>query len=137
MNNQVNAMFKTILFPVDLSRESLEAAEMVSQLIKLHNSRLYLLSVVEGDGQDMMSSEASVAQLLEEAKTMFAKQGIPSETIERTGKPAFIICDVADEINAELIVMGSRGLGLTLEGAQDSVANRVISLAPCPVLVVP
>jgi nucleotide-binding universal stress UspA family protein len=130
-------MFKTILFPVDLSRESLEAAEMVSQLIKLHNSHLYLLSVVEGDGQDMMSSEASVAQLLEEAKNMFAKQGITSETIERTGKPAFIICDVADEVNADLIVMGSRGLGLTLEGAQDSVANRVISLSPCPVLVVP
>jgi nucleotide-binding universal stress UspA family protein len=59
------------------------------------------------------------------------------QTIERSGKPAFTICDVADEINAELIVMGSRGLGLTTEGAADSVAQKVLSLSPCPVLVVP
>ncbi len=55
--------------------------------------------------------------------------------IEREGKPAFVICDVADEINADVIVMGTRGL--TLEATSPSTASRVIQLAPCPVLVVP
>jgi len=35
------------------------------------------------------------------------------EVIERQGKPAFVIgSDVADEINADVIVMGTRGLSL-------------------------
>ena len=56
--------------------------------------------------------------------------------LEREGKPAFVICDVADEINADVIVMGTRGLSLEAEDA-PSTASRVIQLAPCPVMVVP
>jgi hypothetical protein len=55
------------------------------------------------------------------------------QLIERQGKPAFVICDVADEINADVIVMGTRGL--SLEADEASTASRVIQLAPCPVLV--
>ena len=44
---------------------------------------------------------------------------------------------MADEIGADLIVMGCRGLGLTNEGATESVTARVINLSPCPVLIVP
>ena len=50
--------------------------------------------------------------------------------------PAFVICDVADEINADVIVMGTRGLTLEADEA-PSTASRVIQLAPCPVMVVP
>jgi nucleotide-binding universal stress UspA family protein len=46
-----------------------------------------------------------------------------------------VIGDVADEINADVIVMGTRGI--SLEDDQTSTAARVIQLAPCPVLVVP
>jgi nucleotide-binding universal stress UspA family protein len=83
------------------------------------------------------TSIAAVAELLNEAKTFFSTQGIETEVIEREGKPAFVICDVADELNADLIIMGSRGMGLTEEGAVESVSNRVINLSPCPVLIVP
>jgi nucleotide-binding universal stress UspA family protein len=78
-----------------------------------------------------------VAKLLENAQALFSQQGITAEVIERQGKPAFTICDVADEIGADLIIMGFRGLGLTDEGANDSVTTRVINLSPCPVLIVP
>jgi nucleotide-binding universal stress UspA family protein len=46
-----------------------------------------------------------------------------------------VIGDVADEIDADVIVMGTRGIAL--ESDQLSTAARVIQLAPCPVLVVP
>ena len=137
-------MFKTILFPVDRSREAREAAETVVNLVKTCQSKLILLSVVEKavDGEEQpdagaMGSEEAVAKLLEGAKSLFAQQGITAQVIEREGMPSFTICDVADEVDAELIVMGCRGLGLTQEGATESVTNRVINLAPCPVLVVP
>ncbi len=136
-------MFKTVLFPVDQSRESREAADMVVKIVQTFRSRLILLSVVEpppeegSPAPEAMSSPEAIAQLLKNAQDLFSQKGIESETIKREGKPAFIICDVADEINVDLIVMGCRGLGLTEEGASESVTSRVINLSPCPVLIVP
>ena len=136
-------MFKTVLFPIDQSREAREAAEVVANIVQKYGSRLVLLSVLEvRDSEDppseeVMASPEAVAQLLSNAQSLFTQQGIQAETIEREGKPAFVICDVADEIGANLIVMGCRGLGLTEEGVTDSVTNRVINLSPCPVLIVP
>jgi nucleotide-binding universal stress UspA family protein len=123
-------MFNTVLFPIDQSRQAVETAAVALRLAQEHGSRLVLLSVVE-EGQDA----AAVAELLEQAKQRFAGAGQACEVIEREGKPAFVIGDVADEINADLIVMGTRGI--TLESDQQSTAARVIELAPCPVLVVP
>ena len=132
-------MFKTVLFPIDRSRETQEAAEVVVNVVQLCSSRLVLLSVVESpsNAEQVMTSPEAVAQLLQKAQALFSQQGIQAEVLEREGKPAFTICDVADEIGADLIVMGCRGLGLTEDGASESVTNRVINLSPCPVLVVP
>lgn len=136
-------MFKTVLFPIDQSRETREAADAVINVVQTYKSRLILLSVVEEPtaeavpSADPMQSEEAVAKLLANAKSVFEQQGIQAETIERQGKPAFTICDVADEVGANLIIMGCRGLGLTEEGSTDSVTSRVINLSPCPVLIVP
>lgn len=130
-------MFNTVLFPIDRSRETREAADLVGNIVNTYKSRLVLLSVVEAKTEGAMSSESEVAKLLEGAKALFSKQGITAETMEKEGLPSFTICDVADEINADLIIMGSRGLGLTQENIQDSVAHKAIDLAPCPVLIVP
>ncbi len=135
-------MFKTVLFPIDQSREAREAADIVANIVQTYGSRLILLSVVEEPDPEapatspMVSPEA-VAKLLENAQALFSGQGIIAELLERQGKPAFTICDVADEVEASLIIMGCRGLGLTDEGATDSVTTRVINLSPCPVLIVP
>ncbi|MBD2356197.1 universal stress protein [Tolypothrix sp. FACHB-123] len=135
-------MFKTVLFPIDQSREAREAADVVTNVVQKYGSRLVILSVVEEPPADApvadpMVSPEVVAKLLESAQTLFEQQGIKAEVIEKQGKPAFTICDVADEIGADLIIMGCRGLGLTEEGATDSVTTRVINLSPCPVLIVP
>jgi nucleotide-binding universal stress UspA family protein len=135
-------MFKTVLFPIDQSREAREAADVVADVVKTYNARLVLLSVVEEANPEAttdspMLSPEIVAKLLENAKLLFSQQGITAEIIEKQGKAAFTICDVADEIGANLIIMGCRGLGLTDEGSTDSVTNRVINLSPCPVLIVP
>ena len=124
-------MFNTVLFPIDQSRQAAETALVALKLVKQHDSRLVLLSVVEPDQDD----PAAVAQLLEEAHGHFAQEGITCELIERQGKPAFVIGDVAEEINADVIVMGTRGMAI--ESDEQSTAARVIQLAPCPVLVVP
>jgi nucleotide-binding universal stress UspA family protein len=123
-------MFDTVLFPIDRSRQALDTAAVALQLVQQHGSRLVLLSVVEPE-----DDPAAVAQLLEEARGSFEQAGVSCQLIEREGKPAFVIGDVADEINADVIVMGTRGIAI--ENDQQSTAARVIQLAPCPVLVVP
>jgi nucleotide-binding universal stress UspA family protein len=123
-------MFDTVLFPIDRSRQALDTAAVALQLAQQHSSRLVLLSVVEPD-----DDPAVVAALLQEARQSFEQQGVACELVEREGKPAFVIGDVADEINADVIVMGTRGIAI--ESDQQSTAARVIQLAPCPVLVVP
>jgi len=127
-------MFDTVLFPIDNSRQTMETAAVALALAQRHGSRLVVLSVVE-DEEGAMHDPAAVAQLLDQARHSFEQAGVACEVIERQGKPAFVIGDVADEINADVIVMGTRGI--SLEEDQHSTAARVIQLAPCPVLVVP
>ena len=127
-------MFETVLFPIDQSHEALETAAKALELARSHGSRLVLLSVVQPERPEMHDHEA-VAGLLDQARDRFEKAGVTCEQIEREGRPAFVICDVADELNVDVIVMGTRGVNL--ETDSGSTAARVIQLAPCPVLVVP
>lgn len=127
-------MFETVLFPIDQSREAAETAGKALELARTHNSRLVVLSVVQPERPEMHDHEA-VATLLAEARARFEEAGVACEVVEREGKPAFVICDVADELNVDVIVMGTRGVNLQAESG--STASRVIQLAPCPVLVVP
>ena len=127
-------MFETVLFPIDQSREALETAAKALELARSHGSRLVLLSVVQPERPEMHDHEA-IAGLLDQARDRFEKAGVTCEQIEREGRPAFVICDVADELNVDVIVMGTRGVNL--ETDSGSTAARVIQLAPCPVLVVP
>ncbi|MFN5697098.1 MAG: universal stress protein [Cyanobacteriota bacterium] len=127
-------MFDTVLFPIDQSRQTMDTAAVALKLAQQHHSRLVILSVVEAE-EGVMHDAAAVSQLLDQARNSFEQAGLPCEVLEREGVPAFVIGDVADEINADLIVMGTRGI--TLEADQQSTAARVIQLAPCPVLVVP
>ena len=130
-------MFETVLFPVDSTRESREAAEMVAKLVKTHNSRLILLAVADESSQGQMGSPEAVAELLKNAHTLFAQQEIEAETIERQGNPPFVICDVADDRGVDLIVMGCRGdLPAESEESEHTI-DRIVGFSPCPILVVP
>jgi len=63
-------MFKTVLFPIDQSREAREAAEVVANVVQKYGSRLVLLSVLEvvdseeSPSAEVMASADAVAQLL-------------------------------------------------------------------------
>jgi nucleotide-binding universal stress UspA family protein len=137
-------MFNKILFPLDRSREAQEAIAVAIDLVQKYQSQLILLSVVEtpdleaeANDDPAMRSPDEIDRLLHSAQALFAKRGIQAEILQRQGKPAFTICDVADELNVNLIVMGSHGVGLDVEHTSESVASRVINLSPCPVLIVP
>ena len=53
------------------------------------------------------------------------------------GDPAERLADLADEEDAELIVVGSRGRGAFRAAFLGSVSNSLVGVARCPVLIVP
>ena len=53
-------MFNTVLFPIDQSRQAAETALVTLKLVKQHDSRLVLLSVVEPDHDDPEIGRAHV-----------------------------------------------------------------------------
>lgn len=58
------------------------------------------------------------------------------ETLVRTGSPAEEVVDAAKQLEADLIVIGSRGWGEVRAVLLGSVSERVLHLAHCPVLIV-
>jgi len=52
------------------------------------------------------------------------------------GKPAEMILNVAEEVKADMIVLGARGLGPVKELLLGSVSHRIVTYAPCPTLLV-
>jgi nucleotide-binding universal stress UspA family protein len=134
-------MFKKILFPIHHSREAQTALKVIIDLVEAQHSELVLLVVADTTiidaavvGEEPATGE-DLSAVLVAVQAKLTEHNITAEVLRREGKPAFTICDVADEINADLIAMGSRGLDE--EQAGESVTNRVIGLSPCPILVVP
>ena len=127
-------MFASVLFPIDRSRQCADTVATALRLAQQQSSRLLLLSVVDPE-DEAMADGARVAALLEQARQPFEQAGLTCQVLERQGKAAFVICDVADEEDVDLIVLGTRGIASP--SGSESVAAKVIQLAPCPVLVVP
>jgi nucleotide-binding universal stress UspA family protein len=72
------------------------------------------------------------------ARTAQALRAPPTAVQERVevGNLAEIICEVARDLRADVIVMGSRGRGLFRQALLGSVSAAVVKHAPCPVLAI-
>ena len=127
-------MFETVLFPIDPSREALEPEVKALEFARRDGSRLVLLSVLQPVSEVKHDHEV-LAGVLSQTRKRCELAGVICQEVERSGKPASVICDVADELNVDVIVMGTRGVNL--ESDSGSTAAQVLQLAPCPVLVVP
>jgi nucleotide-binding universal stress UspA family protein len=71
------------------------------------------------------------------AVTIADEHGVPASTELLTGNPADEIVAYADSIDADVIVVGSRGLGAITSALLGSVSHGVLREARRPVLVVP
>lgn len=61
---------------------------------------------------------------------------VPVDRVTRAGEAGPAICRLAEEVGADVIVVGSRGRGAIKRALLGSVSTHVINNAPCPVVVV-
>ena len=140
---------KTLL-AVDGSDNSYEAVHALKylaraeQLILLHALNVprpaYPMMGPEVAGELYKSLEQSMREdgerLLARVQSLLPLHAGPSTKHLRIGSPAEVIVSMAEEQNADLIVMGARGLGPVKERLLGSVSHRILTLAPCATLIV-
>jgi nucleotide-binding universal stress UspA family protein len=141
--------FHRILVPPDFSAASEEAWGTAQRLARPLGAELMLLHVfVEAPlYSESPFSGHRVHEIYESARdwvqTTLARwasdpraSGLTVRTQCRTGVPHREIVAAAGEGKADLIVVGTHGRGGVERALMGSVADRVIRLAPCPVLSV-
>ncbi len=137
-------IMKKILVPVDGSESSERALARAVELAIAMKTRLVFLFVanvnqlainacLSGTVLDAMqkTGEAILAHAEE-----IVPDGVQTERMLETGSPAPVILDAAETTNADLIVMGSRGLGLVKGVLLGSVSQYIVENAKCAVMVV-
>ena len=133
-----------ILVPVDGSAYSLKAVETACDLAQAKApSSVVLIAVAiqipeleEGVYiAEKMKAQAEVA--LAKAKDVAQAQGVTAEMVLATGaSPVDEIVQAAKDQQADLIVIGSRGLAGKTRSFLGSTASQVVTYSPCSVLVV-
>lgn len=86
---------------------------------------------------DILEAERAHAETTLGAAISRAEEaGVQIVTRLATGDPAETVCAYADEIDARLVAVGTRGHGTVASLMLGSVSQAVVRHAPCPVLVV-
>jgi nucleotide-binding universal stress UspA family protein len=139
--------FKRIICPVDFSNPSFAALNAAKGIAMQYSSELFLVTVVEPVVTGLLLGKYSY-QLYErrlksaarKSLSRVIKKRIPKKVkahpVVTSGEPADEIVKIAKRKNADVIVIathGRKGWGHLLFG---SVAEKVVRLAPCPVLVI-
>jgi len=144
-------MFESIVVGTDGSSTASEAVRQASQLARLVQAKLYLVSAYEpvpegrlreerqdvpADLQWMVNPREDVESTLAAGAKELAVAGVEVETMAREGDPADAILDVAEETGAGLIVVGNKGMTGAKRFLLGSVPNKVSHHAPCSVLII-
>jgi monovalent cation/proton antiporter MnhG/PhaG subunit len=120
------------------------AVRLVGTMPWPDGSVLSVIGAVEGDLPALSAFEpmtgpqeeqVELAAALRAAADGLQRPGLSVDVVVRGGSPATVIIDEAEAFRADLVVVGSRGLGGLRAALLGSAAAAVVDAAPCPVLV--
>ncbi|OWY66071.1 universal stress protein UspA [cyanobacterium TDX16] len=131
-------MIEKILLAVSGLGHAEEMLKNLKEIPSIAQAKVTVLHVVPSQ-----ATSAGMTTKLEEGNKIIANAveylGLdPSRTITmlRQGEPKDVVCQVADEIDADLIIMGSRGLKRLQAILSNSVSQYVFQLSSRPMLLV-
>ncbi len=144
-------MFTRIVVGTDGSETAAEAVREAADLARLAGAQLNIVSAfapvserrVKGeqsaapaDVQHEIGPRENVNLVLDAAAAAARKEGIEVQTHPIAADPADAILNVAEQVKADLIVVGNKGMTGARRYLLGSVPNNVSHHAPCSVLVV-
>ena len=144
-------MFGSIVVGTDGSETASEAVRQATELANAVGATIHLVSAFEpvssqrlreerqqapDDLQWAVNAREDVDATLKDASEKIKEGGVKVETYARQGDPADAILDVAEEKNADLIVVGNKGMTGAKRFLLGSVPNKVSHHAPCSVLII-
>ena len=144
-------MFVRIVVGTDGSETAREAVREATELAKQTGASLDVVSAFQPvppsrlreerreaprDIEHEVNPHEDVDAILAEAAREVEGSGVNVRTFAREGEPADAILDVAEEENADLIVVGNKGMTGAKRFLLGSVPNKVSHHAPCSVLIV-
>ena len=143
-------MFTSIVVAVDGSEPAMKAVRAACTIAKATGGDIHLVhspEITEIVGAMGYSSVAVPVEdervqkagrlVMEKASALAAEQGctVSSETLGN-GMSAAVVLDAVDQKNADLVVLGRRGLGNLAELVLGSTSQQVSHEAPCAVLTI-
>jgi nucleotide-binding universal stress UspA family protein len=138
-------MFKTIIWATDGSEAADDALPFAKALADVDGAELIVLHANEvfvgrAAGYPVLADETELEEKIRQQVDELRAEGFEVTFKLLTGvyaDPAHTIADAARELEADTLVVGTRGLS-TIKGLLvGSVTHRLLHIAPCPVLAVP
>jgi nucleotide-binding universal stress UspA family protein len=128
----------------------MEAVRQAAQLAKATGGSLDLVSAYQADNQvaapleDRLERPADVPEggrervnfALDSAAGLAKREGVDVQAHAEHGDPADAIIGVAEKVNADLIVVGNKGMTGARRFLLGSVPNKVSHHAPCSVFII-
>jgi nucleotide-binding universal stress UspA family protein len=144
-------MFRSIVVGTDGSDTATKAVSQAVDLASAVGATLELVSAYEPvsgqrlneerrqapeDLQWAINPREDVDATLEAAAELARKAGVEVNVYARQGDPADAILDVAEERDADLVIVGNKGMTGAKRFLLGSVPNKVSHHAPCSVLII-
>jgi nucleotide-binding universal stress UspA family protein len=144
-------VFNRIVVGTDGSETAAEAVRQATDLAKLSGATLSIVSAyapvsnkrseaeqreAPADVQYELGPREDINLILDSAAAEAKKEGIEAQTHPVEGDPAEAILNVAEQTNADLIVVGNKGMSGARRFLLGSVPNKVSHHAPCSVIIV-
>jgi nucleotide-binding universal stress UspA family protein len=136
--------FHRVLYATDFTHEAQAAAPYAVSMAEENQARLVLLHVLRNPGEEKtgratQDSAANVMHQLYELVPQSEEIWCRPEATVRYGTPSVRILEAAQELDADLIVLGVRDAGRKIGAAthlERTTAHKVVAHAPCPVLTI-
>ena len=150
-------MYKSIVVGTDLSETAQQAVQNAAAIAKAFGATLHIATVFKpamtstvaassleamayGGAEFLQEAESKIADEVESALGRLAKEltndGVNVKTHGMAGDPADALVDIAEDVKADLIVVGNRGMGGVKRFVLGSVPNKISHHSPCSVLIV-
>jgi nucleotide-binding universal stress UspA family protein len=144
-------MYRSIVVGTDGSDTAAEAVRQATELAKAVGAEVHVASAYHPvpeaelrrqrqeapeDIQWSINPRQEAEAALEKARDQVEQAGVPVQGHSREGDPADAILDIAESEDADLIVVGNRGMTGASRFLLGSVPNKVSHHARCSVMII-